>query len=242
MPRFRFRCGLLTSAVAAGWLAPTTPAAEFRPFARKPATQPQPSAPTLLDVVEEKHREAVSQVLRAPTLSAKAREDAFLAHPTVYDWLVEHPDRTAIAWKRRNFPCVDITSLGNNRFAWSDEHGSTLTWEVVGKFQDGVVWFASGKIKAATLMPTIPVKAVAVLHAPRTATGKPGISTMQPSASVYILTDSRAANTILRMAGPAAPRAAEQGAEQFLMFFSGIARHIHEHPEELAKLLGEAKK
>lgn len=234
----RFRVGLVSSAVAAGWVAPA-PAADLRPLVRRPA-QPAASA-TVLDAVGPAHKDAVAQVLRAPTLSAKATEDGFVAHPKVYDWLVEHPDRTALAWKRQNFPCVDITDLGNGRFGWADDNGSELTWEAVGKFPDGVVWFAAGKIKPAVLMPMVPVKAVAILHAPRTPDDAGGAA-FKPSVSVYVLTDSRAANAVLRMAGPAAPRAAEQGAEQLLMFFSGVARHLHANPKDIEKLLGPPKR
>lgn len=236
---FRFRAGLLSSAVAVGWLAPATLAADVRPFTRKPTTQP--ASPTLVDVVSPAFKDAVTQVVKAPTLSAKATEEGFTAHPKVYDWLVEHPDRTAVAWKRRQFPCIEIANLGNGKFGWTDEGGSELTWEPVGKFQDGVVWYATGKVKAAALMPMVPVKAVAVLSAPRVVDDTEA-ATIKPSLHVYILTDSRAANAILRMAGPAAPRAAEQGAEQLLMFFSGVARHLHQHPDEIEKLLGPAKK
>ena len=39
------------------------------------------------------------------------------------------------------------------------------------------------------------------------------------------------------MVGPAAPRMAEQGAEQLLLFFSGPARHLYKHPDEVPTLL-----
>ena len=44
------------------------------------------------------------------------------------------------------------------------------------------------------------------------------------------------------MAGPAAPRMAEEGAEQLLFFFSGMARYLEKHPDQMAALLTPAKK
>ncbi len=54
---------------------------------------------------------------------------------------------------------------------------------------------------------------------------------------MYLQTDSRAASAVLRMIGPAAPRMAEQGAEQLLLFFSGPARYVYRHPDQLESLL-----
>ena len=56
--------------------------------------------------------------------------------------------------------------LGGGRFHWTDANGSELTWQTVGKFADGLVWYATGKVKPGTLLPMVPVKAVAVLRHP----------------------------------------------------------------------------
>ena len=218
-------------------------AAEPRP-ALAPAAAIAPAKPkALIDCVEEKHRETVAGVLKAPTLTAKASDDEFTAHPNVYDWLVEHPDRTTRAWKRLKVPCVDITDLGKGQFFWSDETGSELTWQTVGKFEDGVIWYATGKVKPGALMPTVPVKAVAVLHAARGAQDQQtGDATFKPTVQVYLLADSRVAAGLVKMMGPSAPKMAEEGAEQFLFFFSGIARYLQRKPDQLGTLLAPAKK
>jgi len=54
---------------------------------------------------------------------------------------------------------------------------------------------------------------------------------------VYFQTDSKAAALVARLLGPAAPRMAEQGATQLLMFFSSMAKFLDEHPEQVPKLL-----
>lgn len=237
---YRIRTGFLLAAFAAGGTSPaaspTNPKPARKPVPAAPAPAPS-SAPTLADVVAPDYREAVTAVVRQPTITAKSTEDAFPAHPRVYDWLLEHPDRTSKAWQRMDIPCVDIGNLGAGRFSWTDPSGSELVWQIVGRFPDGVVWYATGKVKPGALLPMVPVKAVAVLHAPRTP-APDGLATLSPSVRVYLLTDSRAAAAVLRMIGPAAPRMAEQGAEQLLLFFSGVAAYLGRNPDKLETLLG----
>lgn len=197
--------------------------------------------PTLLDFVEDGHREAVAGVLKASTLSAKAEEEEFSAHPAVYDWLLDHPDRTALAWQRLNIPCVDILDAGKGQFRWTDPDGSELTWQTVGQFPSGRVWYVVGKVKPGALLPTIPVKAVAVVQSPRSAPNENGVSTFKPVVNLYMQCDSRLANTALRLAGPSAPKLAEEGAGQLLYFFSGIARVLAKKPEHVETLLAPPK-
>ena len=206
------------------------------------ATTTQPSQ-AFLDAIPAPFRENVNSVIRTSTLAAKASEEPFTAHSKVYDWLVDHPDRSSLAWRRMDVPCVEIKDLGNGKFFWTDSNGSELTWQVAAKFTDGMVWYATGKVKASAVMPMVPVKAVAILKMPRKAADTHDeIATFEPSVNVYLQTDSRAATVLLKMVGPAAPRMAEQGAEQLLLFFSGPARYIHDHPDEATQLLAPAKK
>ncbi len=209
-----------------------------------PAAASAPAKPkAVLELVEDKHRDAVAVILQAPTITVKASDLEFVAHPNVYDWLLAHPDRTTLAWKRLKVPSVDITDLGRGQFFWSDESGSELTWQTVGRFENGVIWYATGKVKPGALLPSVPVKAVAVLHAPRGPQDKvTGDATFQPTVQVYLLAESRIGAGFVRMMGPSGPKMAEEGAEQFLFFFSGIARHIQRKPEQLEVLLAPAKK
>lgn len=201
------------------------------------------ATPTLLEVVAPAHREAVAEVIKSPTLSVKAADDEFTAHSRVYEWMLDHPDRVSQAWLRLKVQCVEIADLGDGRFRWSDENGSELIWRNVGRFPDGVVWYATGKVKPGALLPMVPVKAVAVLHYPNTAANpKTGVATLAPTLNVYTHTDSKAASALLRMAGPAGPRMAQQGAEQLLLFFSGPARHLYKHPDQTETLLAPKAK
>lgn len=210
------------------------------PTAKSP-TQTATKQPTLLDFVNETHRDAVAAVMKASTLSAKSEEEEFVAHPAVYDWLLDHPDRTALGWQRLKVPCVDIDDKGKGVFAWADEGGSELTWQTVGEFENGRVWYATGKVKAAALLPMIPVKAVAVLQAPRSAPNKEGYCTFKPTVNVYLQCDSKLANAALRVAGPSAPKMAEDGAGQLLYFFSGVARYLEKKPDQVETVLAPPK-
>lgn len=224
MSRIRPALAVLLAAVA-------SPAAAQ---VRQPTTSPGVSEQT-----RPEYREVVSKVVNRPTVTAKYAEPPLVADPAVYQWMTAHPDRVSLAWQRMQIPCVEIRDLGNGRFAWADENGSELVWHAVGNLADGVIWYATGKVKASPLLPMVPVKAVAVLKHPAVPTGK-GVE-LRPELQVFVQTDSRAANAILRMLGPAAPKAAEQGAEQLLYFFSGVATHLAKHPDRVQELLGPKK-
>ena len=46
----------------------------------------------------------------------------------------------------------------------------------------------------------------------------------------------------MRVLGPTGPKLAEQGAEQFLEFFNGIAEYVQKNPTKADGLLAPAKK
>jgi hypothetical protein len=207
-----------------------------------PATMPAaPARVSLADVVEPAFRDAVLKVARQPTISTRGMSDEVVCSPTFYEWLLDHPDRVSLAWRRLKVPCVEITDLGNGKFFWADGEGSELTWQAVGRFPDGLVWYATGKVKPAPVGPTFPVRAVVVLAHTRQPRGD-GSATIRPVVQAYLHTDSRAAAMMTRMLGPTAPKLAEQGAEQLLFFFNGVARYAHAHPDQTEALLGPARK
>lgn len=195
---------------------------------------------TLSDVVAPEYRDAVLKVVGKPTLSTRATSNDVLCTPAVYEWLFDHPDRVSLAWRRLKVPCVAIENLGNGKFAWTDGDGSELVWQTVGRFPDGLVWYATGKIKPGAVSPTVPIRSVVIVTHPRKAE-KDGLATFTPTAQVYLQTDSRLANMLLRTLGPTAPKLAEQGAEQLLVFFNAIARYVQAHPDQADKLLAPVK-
>lgn len=189
------------------------------------------------DAVAPAFRDAVARVMKAPTVTARYAEEPFPADPAVYRWGLDHPDRVSLAWVRLQVPCVEITDLGNGRFRWTDETGSELTWQPVGRLADGLVWYATGKVKPAALVPMVPIRAVVVLRHPPGPPTPAGARTLHPEVAAYLQSDSRAATAFLRLLGPAAPKLAEEGAEQLLYFFSGIAQYLHKHPEQIPAVL-----
>lgn len=209
-----------------------------------PSAMPGPrpaNAIVLSEVVDPLYREAVLAVAKKPTLKTRGSFPEFVGTPAFYDWLLEHPDRVSLAWQRRRVPCVGISDLGNGKFSWDDGEGSVLTWQTVGRFTDGLVWYASGKVKASAITPTVPVKAVVVMMHPKRAAGN-GTAKITPMAQVYLQTDSKAAKVVLKLLGPSAPQLAEQGIEQLLFFFAGIAQYAQRHPDKSDALLAPAKK
>jgi len=192
-------------------------------------------------VVHADYRDAVMKVVNKPTVSTRATAQDVICTVAMYQWLFDHPDRVAAAWQRLKVQAVPITDAGNGQFAWTDENGSEVVWRTVGTFQDGRVWYATGKVKPGAATPAVPVKAVAILTHPQKAT-KDGVASFSTSVQIFLVSDSKAATVALRLMGPAAPKVAEQGAEQFLEFFNGIAEYVQKNPTKADALLAAPKK
>lgn len=190
--------------------------------------------PAILDYVAPEAKSAVKTILDDPTLTTTATEPTLPVSVGLYDWLLDHPERASAAWQQMGYPCVPIERGRDGKFLWKDDSGSNLHWRTVARFRDGIVWHAEGEMKRGALMPVVPVSAVVVLHAPRTAEPT---ETITPTIRVFLRTESRTAIAILKLLGPAVPRLAEQGAEQMLLFFSGPARYVQKYPERTAELL-----
>src|SRR4051812_4869875 len=99
--------GLVWVAIASAQ-APVMPAEYAVPQQRmRLFSTPRPrTAPVPLDVLPANLREQVARVVRDPTLSAHGPAEEFAG--ATYDWLLDHPDRVAIAWRRLGVPCVGI--------------------------------------------------------------------------------------------------------------------------------------
>src|SRR5437667_5513542 len=57
-------------------------------------------------------RENVRQVLQHPILYAHGPAETFAGDPNLYRWLLDHPDRAVLAWRRLGSPCTEITNKG----------------------------------------------------------------------------------------------------------------------------------
>src|SRR5438445_452833 len=102
-------------------------AAVSRPAA--PAGSVKPPVP--LAELSPKVRETVRKVVEEPTLTARGPFEAFPGRPAFYNWLLDHPDRAAVEWRRMGYPCMEITERGPSRHGWNDHAGSDLQREAV---------------------------------------------------------------------------------------------------------------
>ena len=201
-----------------------------------PTMRPLVRVPT--EALDPAFRERVLKVMHQPTLSARAApEDLPLG---IYTWLLDHPDRASLAWRRLGIPCAEITLRGDGTYGWSDGQGTEVGWRTVANMDDVRVWYAEGHTRLGPLLPMVPVRAVAVLHHVRQM-GADGRSVITHHTDVYVQTDSKAAAAVARLVGPTAPRLAEQGAAQLLLFFSGLTRYFEQHPEDIGILLAEKR-
>lgn len=198
------------------------------------------SLPASLDTLSVNSRDTIEKVLAQPTICATCPLEEFACSGATYLWLLDHPNRVSLAWQRLEVGAVEIQATKDGRFVWKDENGSELTWTTVAKSGEGRVWYAEGKVKPGMLLPMVSVKAVAVLRhgIHKTENGKP---TIRHQVEVFLQTDSKAAILATKMLGSAAPKMAEQGAEQLLLFFSGIARYVDRNPAKAEVLLAEKK-
>src|SRR5438132_12136881 len=93
--------------------------------------QQQAAARVPLPEVPESLRPRVRQVIERPTLFSHGPAEAFSGWPALYDWLLDHPDRAVIAWRRLGATCTEITDCGAGRFVWKDGQGSEINWQTI---------------------------------------------------------------------------------------------------------------
>ena len=184
-----------------------------------------------LDKIAAHHREAVKQVMDKPTVFARGPRESFISKPDQYQWLLDHPDRAATAWRKLGAQCVSIEHQGNGIYNWSDGQGSEVTWEVVLRETDMHVWYAHGKVRPAPYLSAVAVHVVVVLrHSEKTSTA--GMPVIQHQADVYLHTDSKTAAFLARMLGTSGTRIAEQGLGQMQLFFAGLSWYVYQNPEQ----------
>jgi hypothetical protein len=231
---FLWSCAL---GLVAGSTAFAEPRSESATYGTRLSNLPLPISLETLPAVT---RDTLAKVMKSPTITAVAPAEEFVAHSDMYQWLLDHPDRTSQAWNKLGVTAATIKPLKDGRFLWKDENGSEVVWQTIGVGPTGRIWYAEGKVKPAALSPSFPVQAVAVLthsEKPRAAGG----ATITQQVEVFLSTDSKAANLVMKVLGDNAPKMAQNGAGQVLMFFSGIAKYTHDKPEKTVTLFEEKK-
>jgi hypothetical protein len=220
------------SCVTGVFWAATAGAAPNAPASARPHNVP-------LEEVAAPVRERVRQVVEQPTLSAHGPTELFRCQPATYYWLLENQDRASIAWRRLGARCVEISNRGQGCFGWSDGSGSDVRWNTVCCRPDLRVWYAEGVVRPGLLLPTVPIRAVAVLrHSERL--DEQGRTTMTQQLSLYLHADSKTVTLASRLFGASVPRMAEQYTVQMELFFSALARYLERHPDQAEALLSDA--
>ncbi len=221
----------------AAWLAVLGLLVGTGPFAFGQDNRPirWTSAKLPLDEIAPPVRDRVRLVVDNPVLVTQGPVETFRSNPEVYHWFLDHPDRAVGAWRKLGAKVVDISDRGQGRFGWTDGEDSDVVWETVFRNDQVRLWYARGKVKAGTLLPTVPFEAVLIL---RYGSGQDagGRSIMRHQADLMIHTDSKSAAAVAKVLGATAPRLAEQYMNQVEMFFSALPWYIEEHPERAEEL------
>lgn len=206
------------------------------PLLEAPKLPPARAERVPFDALSPEIRERVRAVVELPTLSACGPSEEFNARLDVYQWLLDHPNRTAQAWRQLGAPALDITERGAGRFGWADAQGSDVVWETVHRAAGVRVWYAEGKVRPHLLLPVMPVKAVVVMQH-REVVDRFGAKRLHHQTDLFAQTDSKAAVLLMKVMGPSVPRLTEQCLGQFGLFFSGMSNYLYRHPERTDALL-----
>jgi hypothetical protein len=181
-------------------------------------------------------REKVQRVLDQPTLFARGPAEEFRGQAMVYHWLLDHPDRAALAWQRLGAPCLEITDQGGGRFGWSDGQDNSVRWETIYRNSEVRIWYAEGSGRPSPIMPLVPVRAVVILHYGENADAL-GRARLFQQAELFAQTDSKTAALVARVLGPSMQRLTEQALAQLEMFFSCLLGYLDRHPDQIPQLL-----
>jgi hypothetical protein len=224
---------LIAGSVCVLWLLHTAcaAAADSPPLLKK--SDPPIAIPW--DDLNEHAATLAKLLLEKPTVVARGPSETFACVPEQYYWLLDNPERAVTAWRRLGAKCVSINRRGPNKFAYTDDTGTDIAWEVIHQSPSVRIWYAEGKVKPSAVLPLVPVKALIVLH--HTNGKSPdGVVVVSHQAEVVIHTDSKAASAVTRMMGQSAPKLAEHGLAQLELFYSALSRFIDLHPERVELL------
>jgi hypothetical protein len=198
--------------------------------------QQQAAARVPLSEVPDALRPKVRQVIERPTLFSHGPAEAFTGWPALYHWLLDHPDRAVIAWRRLGATCTEITDRGGGQFVWRDGQGSEIHWQTIYHSLALRIWYAEGHMRPAPLLPAVSVSAVVVLRHGDRPDG-PGRMLIFHQADVFLQTDNKTAALFAQIIGASATDMAEQGLGQLEMFFSALVWYLGQHPDRAARLL-----
>lgn len=226
---------LLLGPICAAWLisllfaSPASAGGIFR------KADPAQSVSIPWNELNEQVTAIAKKMMEKPTLVARGPAEQFVCMPEQYYWLLDHPDRAVIAWRRLGAKCVSIDRREGGKFAYVDDTGSDVTWETIHQSPKGRIWFAEGKVKASAVLPVVPIKAMIILHH-NDAKAADGTTIVNHQADIVIHTDSKVAATATKLMGQSAPKLAEQGLGQLQLFFAALSCYLERHPDRVESL------
>jgi hypothetical protein len=241
---------------ALGWLlvawcaaGASSALAQTMPDGSRPVSTPRPTAPPQdfvplpvpLEDLAPTVRERIRAVLAHPTLSSRGPLEAFNCRPTLYFWLLDHPDLAVRLWRGLGAKCTDIQQHGEGHFLWKDSQNGEIHWETVLRTPRQRIWYAEGKVRSGLLLPSVPVRAVVVLHH-QEGTDSSGRQAIRHQMDLIVHTDNRAVNLATRLFGASAPRMAEEYIGQMEMFFGALAWYLTQYPDKAAALFEDLKR
>lgn len=238
---FRAEWLRLGSVLVAGLLARPAAAQAPRPLPT-PTTHALPaytSPQIAYDALDRTDRALVRAVVDRPTLRTKGQVESFNCQPTDYYWLLDNPDVAVRLWRALGATCTDIHREGDQRFGWRDTQGNQLHWRTVLHSPTQRIWYAEGQGKPGMLFPSVPVRAVVVLHHEE-GIDRAGKTAIRHQAELIVQTESHAVALAARLLGASAPHLAEQYASQIEIFFGALAWYLDRDADQRRTLLAEA--
>lgn len=181
-------------------------------------------------------RDGVRLTIEHPILTVHGPTEVFCGNLAIYRWLLDHPDRAVRMWRCLGARCMEITDRGNGRFGWDEVDGSDIQWQTIRREPALHIWYAEGNGKASSFLPSIHVRAVAVLRFKEICNVE-GQTFIQHQADLYVQTDSKAAALIAKLLGPSAPQLARQSTCQLELFFSALVWYLDQHLDHGEALL-----
>lgn len=229
---------LLEPALASAQQPGTDPLPNVGPRAGKSAGKQGLNSALPLEQLPAPVQGKARTLLEHPTLRIQGPLEAFNCKPEQYFWLLDNPHLCVRLWKSLGAKVTDIQSLGEGRFAWSDNQGSLITWDTVLATADYRVWLAEGHVKPGMLLPTVHVRALLAVHHCEGSDneGRPAI---RHHVELVLQTDNAAVALAARLLGASAPHLAQQYISQIEMFYGAMAWYLNRYPRHATQMLAE---
>jgi hypothetical protein len=191
-----------------------------------------------IDKLPSELGERVSTIVDHPALYTHGPTEEVLCDPATYFWLLDHPDRATLAWRRLGAKCVDIQNCGDDCFSCSDPNGNDVRWSTIYRSPEMRIWYAEGSIKVGSLLKPVTGEAILVVRHTEAKDAK-GRDIVRQQTDMILHADSKTATFVAKVLGASMPQLAEQYVVHEGKFFSLLAMYLRMHPEKAVSLLAE---